>query len=306
MFGTAGQTVAKVPVEIPGITGATGLALGDEHACARTAKGEVWCWGNNLHKQLGTLSPVAKSAAPVKVVNLPAAGSVAAISDRSCAVTIGGEVWCWGLFASAAPASIGGPTGSVQIAVGDQFTCARTSKDEVWCWGDNSTGQCGNGNTMTPVTTPVGVGPKFSDIQAGLYHACGLTSNSTGVYCWGANDQGQTGASATEGAVLVPTIAAGTAGVTAIAVGTDSVLARAADGSILCWGRGDNEECLEAGAGSKLMQAAVVPSLQGGITFTTGASSCVLAAAPSTVLCWGSMSLTYPEQSQIPFPIAWK
>ncbi|MBI4732113.1 MAG: zinc ribbon domain-containing protein, partial [Chloroflexi bacterium] len=41
-----------LPVDVPGITGATALATGEAHTCA-VISGEVWCWGANTSGQLG-------------------------------------------------------------------------------------------------------------------------------------------------------------------------------------------------------------------------------------------------------------
>lgn len=48
----------------------TALALGSRHACGLTAQGEMYCWGDNEHGQLGTGNTV-DSAEPVKVIGTP-------------------------------------------------------------------------------------------------------------------------------------------------------------------------------------------------------------------------------------------
>ncbi len=48
----------------------TSLTLGFQHACGLTAQGEVYCWGDNEHGQLGTGNTV-DSAEPVKVIDTP-------------------------------------------------------------------------------------------------------------------------------------------------------------------------------------------------------------------------------------------
>lgn len=68
-----GVDVVATPVLIPGIAGATQIAMGagSQHACARLATGGVKCWGSNTSGQLGASTPDSGvntlSATPVDV-----------------------------------------------------------------------------------------------------------------------------------------------------------------------------------------------------------------------------------------------
>ena len=67
------------------------------HACAIGVDGDVYCWGDNAHGQLGINSTVATSL-PVEV-QLPAnarAMSISAGSQHTCVVTTDGKLYCWG------------------------------------------------------------------------------------------------------------------------------------------------------------------------------------------------------------------
>jgi hypothetical protein len=43
---------------------------------------------------------------------------------------------------------------SLASSHGAGHTCGIDTMHQVWCWGDNTDGQCGQGNTNTPVTSP--------------------------------------------------------------------------------------------------------------------------------------------------------
>jgi alpha-tubulin suppressor-like RCC1 family protein len=70
------------------------LAAGAAHACALDGAGQVLCWGQNLHGQLGAAGSDRAAAAPVPglvdVVDLATHG------NHTCAVDRQGTVWCWG------------------------------------------------------------------------------------------------------------------------------------------------------------------------------------------------------------------
>jgi alpha-tubulin suppressor-like RCC1 family protein len=58
----------KTPVMVRGLALITDLALGRQHACARTNLGEVFCWGHGNVGQLGA-GAMTSSAVPVQVLN---------------------------------------------------------------------------------------------------------------------------------------------------------------------------------------------------------------------------------------------
>ncbi|MFZ0548144.1 MAG: hypothetical protein WAM60_22045 [Candidatus Promineifilaceae bacterium] len=111
----------------------TAISAGDNHTCAVTISGEVWCWGRNDYHQIGNGTmpnsniPVLVTALPGDVVDIDAGG------NHTCALTSNGEVWCWG-FNTIAPISITGlPDDIVAINGGSGKTCALTSGGDAWC-----------------------------------------------------------------------------------------------------------------------------------------------------------------------------
>ena len=236
------------------------VSAGDHHTCALTTVGGVKCWGNNSAGALGdgTVGPFENRAIPVDVIGL--GSGVAAISangHRTCAVTSGGGVKCWGdnlggvlgdgtTITRATPVDvIGLSSGVVAVSVGWFHTCVLTSAGGVKCWGGNLTGQLGDGTT-TGRTTPVdviGLSSGVAAISAGGLHTCALTI-AGGVKCWGFD--GAFGLLGT-GGVGVPGFSATPldvtglgSGVTAISAaganGADHTCALTSAGAVRCWG----------------------------------------------------------------------
>ena len=92
------STAWAVPVlGLPSSWHAVDVDVGARHACAIGVDGDVYCWGDNAHGQLGINSTVATSL-PVEV-QLPVntrAMSISAGSQHTCVVTTVGELYCWG------------------------------------------------------------------------------------------------------------------------------------------------------------------------------------------------------------------
>ncbi len=180
------------PARVAGVRGVTQLAAGRRHACAVGANGAVWCWGTNPAGQRGDGTvgtdetrelqhfpggdvtclrrhpdtplegclPLARGGAVLaygaasRVVGLPPARQVAVGAMHSCAVTRGGEVWCWGAgdvgqLGDGEPlrrpraARVPGLEGVEEVALGRTHSCARTRDGRVLCWGRNNGGQLG-------------------------------------------------------------------------------------------------------------------------------------------------------------------
>jgi serine/threonine-protein kinase len=164
--GGAGQlgrpvTEQGAPQAVPGIQGATAVSVGLQFACALRAAGEVWCWGNNGDGQLGA-GPVGSGARrpePGRVLQLPPARQVAALQAAACALTLDGDVYCWGRgdwgnlgngargpkLRQPIPRAVGGVKDVAFLAAGGAHVCVRRIDHAILCWGHNENGQLGDG-----------------------------------------------------------------------------------------------------------------------------------------------------------------
>ncbi len=204
--GTFGSgTESNVPVEVPGISGATQIAAGGSHACAIVAAGNVKCWGGNRHGQLGNGTIDDRSLVPTGVIGVAGATDVAAGPLHTCAVVAGGAVKCWGWNErgqlgngtkgadSPVPVDATGLTGATQVSTGGRHTCAVAADGGTSCWGWNPYGQLGTGNYADSLA-PIDV-TRITDatrIDAGNEHSCVIVGGGA-VKCWGYNDGGQLG-----------------------------------------------------------------------------------------------------------------
>jgi len=150
---------STTPAAVTGGLTFTAVSAGDYHTCGLTSSGAAYCWGQNIHGQLGIGS---------------------ATGPQQCVVP-GGPLAC-----STTPVQVAGGGGFTALSAGGNHTCALTQSGATYCWGWNAYGQLGIGSTMdSSVPTAVTGGLLFVAISAGENHTCGLTQ-SGGAYCWGA------------------------------------------------------------------------------------------------------------------------
>jgi alpha-tubulin suppressor-like RCC1 family protein len=72
------------------------IGAGHDEECAVTWLGTALCWGQNAQRQVGN-GTTANSSNPAAVAGLSSgAAAIAAGSQHTCAVTIGGAALCWG------------------------------------------------------------------------------------------------------------------------------------------------------------------------------------------------------------------
>ena len=140
------------PVAVPGITTATAIGLGPDHACVVLKDHTLRCWGRNVAGQLGNGTGL-DTASPVKVMGISTAIAVDGGDGTTCALLSTDTVKCWGddLYfpIGSAPTSISGISDAIALSVGTTHACVRISDGTARCWGRNSTGQLGMGRHLT-------------------------------------------------------------------------------------------------------------------------------------------------------------
>ncbi|HEU4412863.1 MAG TPA: hypothetical protein VFS43_46915 [Polyangiaceae bacterium] len=259
----------------PPLTGVQALALGSAHSCARMGGGEIRCWGLNNAGQLGDGTTISWPT-PVAILQAPGGPPLTDVQAlalgawHSCARLSDGDVRCWGhndfgqlgngMIATEPPLgaltpvavlqSPGGPplTGALALALGSAHSCALLGGGDVRCWGYNSSGQLGNGTTVTQ-PTPVAVvqapgGPPLTGAQAlalGYGHSCARLSDGD-LHCWGHNDFGQLGDGTTTDRLTPVAVLQAPGGppltdVQALALGGEHSCALLGGSDVRCWGR---------------------------------------------------------------------
>jgi len=259
-----GDTVTLLRPAAPVALGARAstVAAGDTFSCALLGAGQVLCWGDNAHGQLGT-GDTAGQASPAAPVSLPGnARQIAAGDSHACALLGDGRVACWGDNAHGqlgagdtlerhAPSfvALGGSSVRAISARGDD-TCAVLEAGEIECWGDNGHGQLGLGDTAdraSPETAiDLGAGRIAEAVSAGGGFACALL-DSAQVKCWGDNADARLGAALVglaygdgprETGDFLPTVRQGGGrSVRAVAAGRAHTCAVLDTRDVRCWGQ---------------------------------------------------------------------
>jgi alpha-tubulin suppressor-like RCC1 family protein len=277
------------------------------HACALTDDGSAFCWGENAFGELGNGTRT-RSSIPAVIPNLKFS-AISTGGARTCGVTIGGELYCWGMvypttfgnqtFRSdlctpdrcrTAPSIVAPQIRFRSVSLGSNHSCAVTTFDEVYCWGFNDFGELGDSSTAA-ATDPVRVagGLHFKSVSARNSNSCGVSTDGQG-YCWGYGDGGHLGTDSITkdcnphplgtGPTLCATspVRVGMSQqLSEIVFGINGTCARTLAGQIFCWGTPNRTNY---GTRPTLFSSAIWKSLTGAWNF------CALDAA-GFAYCWG-------------------
>jgi len=195
-LGTGNTDSAPSPQAVVGLPNdVIDMALGYDHSCVLTLDGDVYCFGNNAHGEIGDGTNKGRLQ-PTLVSGI---GVVAEISSRiwhTCARNTAGEVWCWGYRFGSTPVRINGVTGALSVAAGGEHSCAVDGMNLAWCWGGNSAGALGDGSfTSSDAPVQVATLTDVASVSASWNNTCAVTSVTSGgqAHCWGGNDVGELG-----------------------------------------------------------------------------------------------------------------
>lgn len=191
--GSADATPPTAPAGLPD-TVQFAEAIGGLASCARTERGQIWCWGHNRAGELGRGETSDSTAAPI------AGGEryrALTTGERAwCGLTVDGVMRCWGdgrvsVFGTQAldqcttgrgdpfpcaltPRPIALPGPARLIAVSAAGSCAVLEDRRLVCWGSRFHA------SVTPVT---GVPADIVELGVGGSTGCARTAAGE-VWCW--------------------------------------------------------------------------------------------------------------------------
>lgn len=141
---------------------------GHWHTCAIDREDALWCAGRNTYGQLGVGPGLGSSEEAVRVGASDDLRFRSARANRecTCAVSLEGELWCWGRYcprqfsanegADYLPVRYSDESGWDTVAVLGTVICATKTIGDLWCWGPNASGSLGNpGNWFRAEPAPV-------------------------------------------------------------------------------------------------------------------------------------------------------
>lgn len=238
--------------------------------CALRGDGSVWCWGRDHHGEVsGHPEQVQRRAlrTPTRVPGVDHVVQLAAGEEHVCAVTLGGQVRCWGGNSHGqlglgdrnwnhAPADALGVTHAVEVTAAGLHTCARTREGHVWCWGSNTRGELGHppepGSCAMDSREVQPCNPTPQRVE-GITHATALSATGAlgheettcalladgSARCWGSNHLGALGARTEGASSATPVAVDGVANSDRLSPhgAGAGVCARRRDGSWWCWGQ---------------------------------------------------------------------
>lgn len=282
------------------------VTTGAVHSCVTTSTGDVRCWGNNEHGQLGTSGD--SSTAPVRVRSVT--GSVTAGGFQTC-VTTAQDGWCWGHIVNfptvMSPQISPELAGAQAIALGYSHSCLVSAAGAASCWGNNQNAQLGNGTTSpSPDPHPVtGLDSGVSDITVGRNHSCAVQARL--VSCWGNGFLGQLGdGGGTSSLSTTPSTVAGVTGATSVSAGRDHTCATTVEGTLYCWGANQKGQVGSGHDSSSPVPATAVVGIPSPVIAVAAqlSGTCAL-TSEGAVYCWGSNylgQLGNGQEDSIPHP----
>lgn len=283
--------------DLPALTPVGSVSGGIFHSCAVKADGRAYCWGDNLHGQLGD-GTTAGRLTPVAVSGGRSFRAVHAGFVSSCGLDTGGQAFCWGdndrgvlgtgsAASSSVPVAVAAEVQFASLAMGGLHACGLTSDGRAFCWGFNEFGQLGIGSTADQ-GAPVAAAPalRFRSLSAGYLHTCGVTTDGR-TYCWGYNEYGQLGIGSTDDQ-SAPVRVATEVPLRSVAAGGLHTCGLTADGQAHCWGY---NRFGQAGDGSAEEVRTSPVAVAGAARFASlaagGGHTCGISAPAGQVHCWG-------------------
>ena len=204
---------------VPGVPPLVAISTGADHACGQSG-GVGYCWGRNDVGQLGDGSTADREVARA-VAGALRFRHIDAVGKHSCAVAVGGALYCWGERQRSGGKPVLVDSNPGYYMVGN--SCVYTRNGVASCWGP---GLDGNGWEGGAGAGPLGIG--LPNLLTGISepiafsvrgdaHRCALTTTNA-LYCWGTWRRGRFDATPTRVTQVHHELTAVSGGVTAPAV----------------------------------------------------------------------------------------
>jgi hypothetical protein len=276
-LGNGTTTASTTPVEVEGVggsgflSGVVSLGAASYSICAATSDGSAYCWGQGAAGTLGD-GATTDSSTPVQVVGVGGVGDLSNVKQvvgtagaSECALTTGGNVYCWGSDSngqlgnnasggqSDTPVEVVGSSGSGFLSGVTSLSpsegsavCAVVAAGNGYCWGNNYQGQFGDGSSSVPtvqvpteIEGPGGTGylSNIAKLSMGYVSACAVTTAGA-AYCWGQNPDGELGNGTTTDSTTPVAVNGLSSGVANISVGGGMACATMTSDGAYCWGAG--------------------------------------------------------------------
>lgn len=290
------------PIAVTGGLTFAQVFAGHASSCGLTAAGVAYCWGENTYGQIGDgtlgVGATRTTPAPSPVAGGLTFGTIAIGQIHTCALTLTGAAYCWGLNEStsfgngttansATPTPVSGGLTFATITSTFLTTCGLTVAGKAYCWGSNAAGQIGDGTTTDrDVPTAVSGGLTFVALHSAGITTCGIVSGGQ-AYCWGGNTGGQVGDGTTTSPRTAPTPVSGGLSFVTINGRNGANCALTQSGAAYCWGSNSGGQIGDGTTTNRSVPTAV----SGGLSFvsiTNGQQyACGVTAAGATY-CWGA------------------
>lgn len=239
-LGSGGTLESLSPVMVAGLFdqyNSLHLQTAGLRACALLPSGRVKCWGNNHVGQFGN-GTTTNSATPVQFGSATNYIDVSGDGFATCAVRSDGTVWCAGdtaYVSSTTPVQLAGITNAVAIEL-NGTGCVLLASGGVKCFG------YGNGGDSSEVIAVPGITDAVA-IAVGPNSRCALRAGGT-AQCWGNNGSGELGNGTTTPSETPVTVRVNSlfalTNIVALSVGVSRACAVLGDGTVRCWGAGNN------------------------------------------------------------------
>ena len=181
---SANGMIEMAPVPVAGELEFVELSAGFRHTCGVTIDEALYCWGDNFYGQLGLpSSTLMRRTVPARVEGELRFAAVEAGRFTTCALTVDGEVYCFGNVFEVHPqvpvfglARVGGDHPFRELG---GPSCGRTSEGAVHCWNE------------TGLRNPARIGAdlQVDEVSSGFTFHC-LRAADRRSHCWGVNGAG--------------------------------------------------------------------------------------------------------------------